>query len=198
MTPPRLIVRSTVQECGLARFTRIDGSSQNRLYGSPTPFLVAIYYTRVWTRQIYSVLHHHCVFITLNCLKHQRFFTESALRSSYPIPRCRYYCTRVWIHLIFCYYITIASPSRYSVSSIDDSSQSRVDSPNLFDTTSSLRFHQITPSQALTVLDIVSYVTRSRELLSSTKIHRLFTFKTHLFGFSTSLSTSLCSFEYML
>ncbi|KAH0851005.1 hypothetical protein HID58_095072 [Brassica napus] len=84
-----------------------------------------IYYTRVWTRQIYSVLHHHCVFITLNCLKHQRFFTESALRSSYPIPRCRYYCTRVWIHLIFCYYITIASPSRYSVSSIDDSSQSR-------------------------------------------------------------------------
>ncbi|KAG5414490.1 hypothetical protein IGI04_002057 [Brassica rapa subsp. trilocularis] len=190
MTPPRLIVRSTVQECGLARFTRIDGSSQNRLYGSPTPFLVAIYYTRVWTRQIYSVLHHHCVFITLNCLKHQRFFTESALRSSYPIPRCPSQALTILHKVGF----TIVS----SFSSSHELLCKSVDSPNLFDTTSSLRFHQITPSQALTVLDIVSYVTRSRELLSSTKIHRLFTFKTHLFGFSTSLSTSLCSFEYML
>ncbi|WZZ67481.1 hypothetical protein YC2023_078851 [Brassica napus] len=40
MTPPLLIARSTIQECGLARFTRYYITS--RLYGPPTPFLVAV------------------------------------------------------------------------------------------------------------------------------------------------------------
>ncbi|KAF3521328.1 hypothetical protein F2Q69_00047026 [Brassica cretica] len=82
MTPPLLIARSTVQEYGLARFTRFSQLPQ-RLYDTSSSHR-QIYYTRVWTRQIYSVLHHRCVSITLNRLKHRRFFTESTLPPSYP------------------------------------------------------------------------------------------------------------------
>ena len=61
----------------------------------------AIYCVRVWTCQIFSLLRLRCVSITLRRLKHRRFFTESALRSSHPYPRPRNYCTRVWTRQIF-------------------------------------------------------------------------------------------------
>ena len=171
-----------------------------------------IYCARVWIRQIFSVLRHRCVSITLRHLKHRRFFTELALRSSHPFSRRRYYGARVWICQIFsllhqhCVSIT---HSHYVVLSIDGSSQSlpilpsfsssqellckSVDSPNLIATMSSLRFHHIMPSQASTVLQRVGFTTRSVNLLSPTEIDGLLAFKTHLVSSSTLFSTSLCS-----
>ncbi|KAF3542363.1 hypothetical protein DY000_02005043 [Brassica cretica] len=110
------------------------------------------------------------------------------------------------------YYVTVASPSQYAVSSIDGSSQSRpynppsfslslellcksVDSPVLIATISPLRLHYITPSQALTVLHRVGTVTLSPELQSSTEVLGFLVIKTRWLGSSTSISTYLRSFE---
>ena len=54
----------------------------------------------MWICLIYSLLRHYCVSITLRRLKHRRFFTKSALRSSYPFPRHRNHCARVWTRQI--------------------------------------------------------------------------------------------------
>lgn len=134
----------------------------------------------MWTRQIYSLLH-RCVSITLNRLKHRRFFTESALWSSYPFPiavtivqECgyaRFVATTSPLrlhHAIASQVLTILHKVGFTIVSSFFSSHEllckSVNSPNLIDTMSWLRFHYITPSQVSMVLHIVSYVTSHSKL----------------------------------
>ncbi|WZZ34244.1 hypothetical protein YC2023_017645 [Brassica napus] len=84
-----------------------------------------IYCARVWTRQICSLLCHCCASITLRRLKHQRFFTESAFRSPTYFLVAGTTVQEYGLTRFTRYYVTVASPLHYVVSSIDVSSQSR-------------------------------------------------------------------------
>ncbi|KAL0790324.1 hypothetical protein Bca101_006570 [Brassica carinata] len=170
----------TIYQCGLAKFSRyyvsvafpshyavssIDGSSQNRHYGPPTPILVL------------GIIVQEC-----GPARFSRYYITAASPSQYAVSSINGSSQS-----------RLYDPP--ALSSSQELLYKSVDSPDLISTTSPLRLHYIMPSQASTVLHIVDTVTLSPELLSSTEVPRLLAIKTLWLGFSTSISTFLRFFE---
>ncbi|CAN7064425.1 unnamed protein product, partial [Brassica rapa subsp. trilocularis] len=77
-------------------------------------------------RQIFSILCYCCVSITLCRLKHRRFFTYQPYGAPIPILVAETIVQECGHARFARFYVIVASPSHYAVSSIDSSSQSHL------------------------------------------------------------------------